>query len=268
MTMWKVVIIDDDRQVLQSMKKAIPWYQMNAICVGEAMDGKEGLKIIQLHQPDIVITDIYMPVMNGLDMLEKLRTENYHGKVIILSGYSDFEYARQALRLNVNDYLSKPVRVQTITQVLNKVINELKESSEEELEQKELQQKLMRYEPFVMKQGLISLVTGTLDQTEYQHFSHHYNDWQQQQHLVLGIEMIRNERLSRISTSDWNLFRFAVNNIIKEVLLTDWPTSNFVELHSHYAAVLLQINREFDAAEIQRKITRLGKHILQCIKGY
>lgn len=268
MIMWKIVIIDDDRQVLRNVKKLIPWETLDAECVAEAMDGKQGLEIIHLHQPDIVITDIYMPVMNGLDMVETLRLNDYNGKIIILSGYSDFEYARQALRLNVNDYLSKPARLQTINKVLNRVIDDLKNDNEEKIEQKELQHKLMRYEPFVIKQGLISLVTGTLEKSEFEHYLHHYDDWQHQRYLVMGIEMIRNERLSGISTSDWNLFRFSVNNIIKEILNEDWPESNFVELHSHNAAVLLQTNKETDSVEIRTKIKKIGNRIILCIKSY
>ncbi|GAA3333135.1 hypothetical protein GCM10020331_096020 [Ectobacillus funiculus] len=131
--MCKIVIIDDERQVLQGMKRVIPWEELEAEWAGEAMDGEQGLELIRETQPDIVLTDIYMPVMNGLEMIEKLRHENFQGKIIILSGYSDFEYARHALRLNVHDYLSKPVTVQTIREVLQSAISKVEQEKYEKV---------------------------------------------------------------------------------------------------------------------------------------
>ncbi|UOF90610.1 response regulator transcription factor [Fodinisporobacter ferrooxydans] len=131
--MWKVVIVDDDQQTLNGMKKVIPWEQLQAECVGECIDGKEGLETILSIQADLVLTDIYMPVMNGLEMIEQLRQQGYKGKIIILSGYSDFEYARKALRLQVDDYLSKPLSVQTLKQVLETSFRKLEEEEAQKI---------------------------------------------------------------------------------------------------------------------------------------
>ncbi|MCZ8515013.1 response regulator [Paenibacillus filicis] len=131
--MWKVAIIDDDPYVLRGMKKIIPWAELDLEFVGEEQDGHKGLELIRTACPDIVITDIYMPVLNGLDMIEKLRDEGFQGKIVILSGYSDFEYARQAVRLDVDDYLSKPTSIEMLRKVMEKLIHRL----EEELIKKE-----------------------------------------------------------------------------------------------------------------------------------
>ncbi|WP_226681917.1 response regulator [Sutcliffiella horikoshii] len=144
--MWKAVIIDDDRQILRIMKKAVPWEQLSISCLGEAADGEEGLRLIEEYQPDIVITDIYMPIMNGIEMLQKCRDIGFKGKVIILSGFSDFEYARTALRLNVHDYLSKPVSMDTIKTVLNGVIKELEEEKSTEALKQNLTKQLEQYQ--------------------------------------------------------------------------------------------------------------------------
>ncbi|MFD1908850.1 response regulator [Paenibacillus rhizoplanae] len=78
--MWKIAIIDDERQVLQGMKRAIPWEELGAEWAGEALNGEDGLAMIRATSPDIVITDIYMPVMSGLEMMEQLRNEGFKGK--------------------------------------------------------------------------------------------------------------------------------------------------------------------------------------------
>lgn len=135
--MWKIAIIDDERQVLQGMKRAIPWEELGAEWAGEALNGEDGLAMIRATSPDIVITDIYMPVMSGLEMMEQLRNEGFKGKIIILSGYSDFEHARQALRLQVSDYVSKPISLPTLRTILHKVIAELLREQEKVIRQGE-----------------------------------------------------------------------------------------------------------------------------------
>src|SRR5690606_1505319 len=100
---------DDDSNLFEGMCDLILWDELNVKWAGEAMDGCDGLRVVRDKQPDIVLTDINMPEMNGLDMISALREEGFRGKFIILSGYADFEYARQAVRLQVDDYLSKPV---------------------------------------------------------------------------------------------------------------------------------------------------------------
>ncbi|MFC4807921.1 response regulator transcription factor [Paenibacillus sp. GCM10023250] len=123
--MWKIAIVDDDRSVLRGLKSMIPWDELGAELAGEGMDGRDGLDIVRSSRPDIIVTDLYMPDMDGIEMIHSLRSEGYEGKIIIHSGYNDFEYARQALRLNVEDYLSKPISLQTLHTVLTRAIHDL-----------------------------------------------------------------------------------------------------------------------------------------------
>ncbi|WP_248927833.1 response regulator transcription factor [Paenibacillus hamazuiensis] len=248
--MWSIVIIDDERSVLQGMKKTIPWDELDARWAGEAADGRQGLELINEVQPDIVITDIYMPVMNGLDMIEQLRKQDYPGKIIILSGYSDFEYARQALRLGVDDYLSKPVTVQTIRGVLQKAINELEDENHQKLEEHELRQKLLLYEPFVEAEWIKNVVTGTYAAAKQAPLpAGRLGAWERRSFMVLAVEIVRTARVTGIAPSDFYLFRFAVCNVLQEVLSSAWPDARFIELHSHHMAVLLPFGPEAGGGE-------------------
>lgn len=123
--MWKIVIVDDDFQVVEGMKRIIAQSGLDIACVGEALDGAEALEIVRKTRPDIVLTDINMPVMDGLEMIETLKAEEYPGEIIILSGYADFQYARQALRFHVHDYLLKPVTLPDVHEVLEKAVQSL-----------------------------------------------------------------------------------------------------------------------------------------------
>ncbi|WP_438448472.1 response regulator transcription factor [Gorillibacterium sp. sgz5001074] len=267
--MWKIAIIDDERQVLQGMKRAIPWEDLEAEWVGEAMNGADGLNMIRATQPDIVITDIYMPLLNGLDMIEQLRKEGYNGKIIILSGYSDFEHARQALRYNVSDYVSKPISVPTLKVILNKVIQELAAEEEKRIKEGELSHKLMLYEPFIEKEWVRSAAIGTLDSSyrNREHLPQPYRYWSDSSHAVMGIELIRDERARTYSVSDWNLFRFAVSNIVCELARRVFPFVEYAELHSTRAVLIIHPelepgNRAHEAME------ELGIRIMENIKSY
>lgn len=268
--MWRVLIIDDDFQVLEGMKKSIPWERLEAEWAGEAMDGAEGLQMIKETSPDIVITDIYMPVMNGLEMIEQLKHEGFAGEVVILSGYSDFQYARQALRLQVSDYLSKPITMDELGDVLERVIRELEAKELKKLEQEQIRHRLMMYEPFVQKEWLKSVVTGTLDRTvaEAGMGAADRSIWLQHKHLVMGIELMGTDRVSNLTLMDWSLFRFALANIICEVLEQEWPASEFIELHSHHAAIVFHIPLEQPDEEAYACIGRIGDRIAECTETY
>lgn len=261
--MWGIALIDDDRQVLQSMRKAIPWQQLEAECIGEAMDGEEGLRLVEAMSPDIIITDVYMPVMNGLDMIGELRFRGYQGKIIILSGYADFEYAIKALRLGVDDYLSKPVTMKTLEAVLNGAINQLEEKLVKDFEQEDLRKRLELYEPFMEMEALRSLITGSKTTSDIEKYVMRHPQFASKSHLVMGIEMLRTERAS--SFSDWQLFRFAVMNIIEELLQEHWANSLYIQLHSNYAAVLLHPQREDGDTELFEQVKKIGKQIIQSV---
>lgn len=264
--MWKIAIIDDDRHVLNGMKQVIPWEDIGAEWVGESTDGAAGLRLIRETKPDIVITDIYMPVLDGLKMIETLREEKYQGKFLIHSGYSDFEYARQALRLNVEDYLSKPVSRHTIREALLRAIAGIENEHRMTSEQEQLRDRLMLYEPFVRKERLKTAVTGTLDDAET--MSRLFPEEHDGSHLVLGLEIVRTSRISEVASSDRCLFRFAMQNIVQEILQDDGIVFDYVELHGYHIAILFHFEKEALYAELIGRVRRLAARMIDCIRTY
>lgn len=268
--MWKIAIIDDDRRALLGMKNAIPWAELDAECAGEAMNGADGLELIRAAHPDIIITDIYMPVLNGLDMIEQLRQDEFNGKIIILSGYSDFEYARQALRLNVSDYLSKPVSLPTLKSILAKAIQELTEEEQSRIKLDELQQRLMLYEPFIEKEWVKSAVAGTLDGAYRKEdlLPAPYRFWLRSRHAVVGVDIVRDARVSALSLSDWSLFRFAVSNIACEVAREFFSSTDYTELHSTRAALIIHLEQPFSGEQLQHRLLQMSAKLIECTRSY
>lgn len=115
--MYRVVIVEDEDMIRRRLVYAIPWAEMDCCVVGEARNGLEGIEEIRDKQPDIVFVDINMPVMDGLQMLE--RTHDWPFSAIILTGYSDFEYARRAIDCGVRAYLLKPLSIEEIREAVS-----------------------------------------------------------------------------------------------------------------------------------------------------
>lgn len=117
----KVFLADDEIVVREGIRESFPWDDTPYTLVGEAPDGEMALPIIRDTNPDIVITDIRMPFMDGLELCRTLRSQMPWIGIIVLSGYDEFEYARQCIRLGVREYLLKPINAEKLKEVLDKV---------------------------------------------------------------------------------------------------------------------------------------------------
>ncbi len=105
----KIVVVEDEAMARKGIILTVDWESMNCTVVAEASNGVEGIEVINHYHPDIVITDVQMPKMDGIKMIEAVK-DSVDARFIILSAYSEFDYARSALRLGVCDYLLKPFR--------------------------------------------------------------------------------------------------------------------------------------------------------------
>lgn len=118
----KVLIVDDEKLVRDGLVRSVDWASYGLAAVGSCRDGLEGLDCVHTLSPDLIICDIRMPKMTGLEMLKRLRSEGSPVDVIFLTAYSDFTYARDALRLLAADYLLKPFEDDELDAALRKVI--------------------------------------------------------------------------------------------------------------------------------------------------
>lgn len=124
--MFKVLIIDDEPIIRKGLKSIINWRKFDCEVCGEAADGFDGGEMIRKLLPDIIITDIKMPEMDGLTMLSEIKSVVPDSKIIILTGYRDFDYVHEALKINAFDFLLKPSRIEDLTSVVSRAVKELK----------------------------------------------------------------------------------------------------------------------------------------------
>ncbi|WHY18714.1 response regulator [Paenibacillus sp. G2S3] len=120
--MLKVLIVDDEPWVLEGLRTMIDWEKYGFEVCGEAHNGSEAMRLIQEYKPELVLTDINMPVINGLELIAKLNEVMTNPpKFVVLTGYDDFKYARTALQQRVNDYLLKPIDDEEIESLLSRI---------------------------------------------------------------------------------------------------------------------------------------------------
>ena len=118
---YRIIIADDERKILQLIKKLGHWEKLDIEIVDECGNGQEALESILRNHPDIVLSDIKMPVYDGIRLIEKTKEHGEDPFFILLSGYRHFEYARSAIQLNVMDYLLKPIDEAQLNDTLEKV---------------------------------------------------------------------------------------------------------------------------------------------------
>ncbi len=116
--MYRVILVDDERLIIRGLSTVIPWETLNCQVVGTAYDGLKGLSLIRELQPDMVLTDIRMPNMDGLTMLAAIRSEFPRIQTTVLTAYRDFDYAREALTLGVFRYLLKPSNLEELKEAV------------------------------------------------------------------------------------------------------------------------------------------------------
>lgn len=160
--MLKVFLVEDESIVREGLRDNIPWEQWGYQFVGEAGDGEMALPLIQKTKPDVLLTDIKMPFMDGLSLSRLVHQEFPDMKIIIISGYDDFEYARGAIQVGAEQYLLKPIT----RAVLQKTLAELKTKIESEREQKSYQEKFQNevreYEQFSRTDFFVRIFEGRM----------------------------------------------------------------------------------------------------------
>ncbi|MDC7288913.1 response regulator [Blautia schinkii] len=117
----KIMIVEDEPVILRSIKRGIEQYGEEFYVAAKAYDGKEALDKMMECRPDIVISDIVMPQMGGLEMIERAKTQGVQAKYILLSGYGEFKYAQKAVDIGVTKYLLKPVDFQELGELLQEM---------------------------------------------------------------------------------------------------------------------------------------------------
>lgn len=276
--MYKLILADDEEDVREGLLQLIDWESVGFAVADTAENGKEAAEMVEKYVPDVVVTDIQMPFMNGLQLAEWIRGHYPSTKIIILTGYEEFEYAQKAIRLGIDEYVLKPFSAAELADILHKV----KKQIDAELAEKENVQLLTEHYrknlPVLQSLFLSSLVSRRLKETEIQEKSQHYGlDLNGSEYMVSVFRIdaapgrketagngggdetrMASGSISLKDTNDTQLRLFAVYNIADEIVKGHPADKAFIH---HDEVVLLSIRRHEGSEDLATRTLQLLEEI-------
>lgn len=213
--MYKIVIIDDEQIVREGIRDLVDWKALGLKFVGDAEDGEKGYALIQQEDPDIILLDINMPRINGLDLTRMIRKSYSQAKIILITGYGEFSYAREALRLGVEDYILKPVTKAEITELLRTLVAKLKQEEKEKEKQIMMENQVEKSLSLLRQELLGQMIYGDIDaKMAFKKAQKLEIPTNKKKYSIALLDPDKNEKF----TNDKNLLNFALDNIIDEWL--------------------------------------------------
>ncbi|GAB6990224.1 response regulator [Paenibacillus pini] len=281
--MYKLLLVEDEEDVRDGLIEEIHWESIGYEVVDSAENGREAMDLVDRYLPDVVVTDIHMPFMDGLQLASWIREHHPMIKIIILTGYDEFEYAQKAIKLQIDEYILKPFSSQELIEVLLKV----KRHMEAEMAEKEnvqiLKEHYRKSIPVLRELFLSSMVTRKLTIHEIEEKSASYGmDLSGQAFMAAAIridyvhedldreidQQMAGNLKSSVSlkyTEDRYLQLFAVYNVADEICQ---KTSGFKVFIHHDECVLLAVGKQADLEILAERMLTLLEEIRQNVHKY
>lgn len=260
--MHRILIIDDDRIIRKGLVKIIPWEDYGFQVGGEAADGEQGLKLIEEVHPHIIISDIRMPFMDGLDMARIVKERYPMIKLILLTGYNDFTYAQQAIKIRAFDYLLKPVDKEIL-------LEKVKKAAVEWDEENRAQQQISEANSFFRQAFLKKLFEQQGEEADLLQEAVSLGIDLAGKNLIVSLLKIDEYYKDSVQTADFVKYRealkYCIFNICEELIRTEGK-GGVVELERDELVLLYSSDESSEKAEENARV--LAEHIKNTVKKY
>ena len=174
MNQYTVLLVDDEEEVFQVIMKKLDWESMGFSIAGYARNGVEALEMAEELQPDVVMTDIKMPYMDGLTLCKKLKELYQKVKVIIFSGFDEFEYAKEAIKIEAEEYILKPINSNELREVFERIKVNLDKELDEKRNIDKLREYYMESLPVLQENFYTSLIEGRIPESQIEKYVQNY----------------------------------------------------------------------------------------------
>lgn len=268
----QLLIVDDEAHVVDRLEKTIPWQKAGIDEVYAAHSGQEALSLLRQFSVDIVITDIRMPGMSGLDLIAEIRRNWSRTKCVLLSGYSDFEYAKEAIQHHVEEYLLKPVTEEELLQTVSRLRQKLAEEWEQVYSMRNLTKTLQENLPFLKGNLLNELLQGhVLNEQALKEKMHTLSlpDMYGESCRVMLVRL--EEPFVRYDFRSLSLIEYAISNIAEELFQSHfrlWHTKDAHDYLIFVAADQDPSDPEAGALLFERTAADLQSVVQTFLKGH
>jgi len=250
-THWRVLIADDECIIREGIRDSVDWESLRLTIVAEAEDGEEALEKAIQHDVHIMLVDLNMPIMDGIELMKQVRERLPNCKIVIITGHDEFAYAQKAIRLQVKDYILKPANPAQLEKVLRQVLGELEEEASKQQQWQQASQQLSRSYPLLRERFCQQWLDGGMtadeiaEQLRFLHLPDACPDW-------LGVIRLPEPAASPalFKEDERQLYGFAVENIAAEVL-APYPKTIFRDPFGLIVVLLWGVEAEADFHRIE-----------------
>ncbi len=280
MNMYTLILVDDEEDVREGLLDEISWEEYGFQVIERAENGREATELIEKCVPDVIVTDIHMPFMNGLELAEWTRNHYPNTKIIILTGYDEFEYAQKAIKLHIDEYVLKPFSSKELVDILLKVKHQLDEEASNKDNLQSLIQHYRKSLPVLRGTFLSSLVSRRIPISEINEKSQSYElnmkaisymvsiarvDYTHSDLQEVEQKLLSFSPESMKGTKDRQLQLFAVLNITTEI--SDKYDAFEVFPHND-DVVLLFMDKDKDSEKTSGQMLEILEEVRQNVEKY
>jgi len=258
--LYKVFFVEDEIVTREGIRDNVDWKASGFEFCGEAADGELALPLLRTARPDVLITDIKMPFMDGLQLSKIVRERMPWVKIVILSGHDEFEYAQEAVKLGVTDYLLKPVTVQNLQKTLRNLTVLLDQERKEQENLKKLQEQVEENQAALRERLLLKLVVGAISPTEAIEKGQELDlDLIARNYLVVILKIELGDRSEQFDYDEYQHAQNIVTGLVEKnpdifLLKKDW--GDLILIMKGSTPEYLEDERDFLLEEIRREVDK------------
>ena len=261
MDIYTVLLVDDEEEVIQVIEKKINWEGLGFSVIGHANNGVKALEMVEEYQPDVVMTDIKMPYMNGLELTARIRTEFPATKVLIFTGFDEFEYAKEAVHLEVEEYILKPVNSVELTNVFTSLKIKLDQEISEKRNAEVLKNYYLESLPFLKTNFYITLIEGRIREEEAGKYLRDYQiEFEGPYYCCLVVHTSSTQVAKNMNPV---LLAMSVQKQAREYLGEKWKTKYFSYLGN--LIMIAQLGNENEVSELTDECDRFCRYARRII---
>ena len=262
MEKYSVLLVDDEEDVIQIIMRKIDWESMGFCVVGYAHNGVEALEMAEELQPDVVMTDIKMPYMDGLTLSRKLKELYRTVKIIIFSGFDEFEYAKEAIQIEVEEYILKPIDAGNLKEVFGRIREKIDREIDEKRNVDKLREYYMESLPILQENFYTSLIDGRIPEGEIEKYLADYQISLTGPYYVVSILHISTTDIPQNMNSF--LFGVSVKKLAEEHMEGEWKSRILMYLGDILIITQLEEQDQITVfTDFMDQLCRLAKHVCE-----
>jgi len=251
--MYNLIIVDDEKRVRKALKMSINWDKYNIKVIGEAEDGDLALELIKKHQVDIIITDIYMARMDGLNLIKEAQKTIPNVKSVILSGYDNFDYVQKAIRNKAFDYLLKPIQFDKLEEIIDKLVKKIQTEREKQNNYEIYQKQLEQFKPVIKERYLDYLLANRLSYSKMKEENDYLNlNLNDQNFVVMSVEF-----KCKIKAIE----RLGIKETYKNELLKEYK-KEIIDNYPDKYIIILNYSENKNESTIYKKLLQTARQII------